>query len=65
MIKLKLETQIFIDGFIADINGNTDWIMWNRSPDLTWDKELQKLLLHRSQAMLKYQAHNNTGLNSI
>jgi hypothetical protein len=41
MRKLKLETQVSIDGFIAGIDGNTDWMIWNWGPDWTWDEELQ------------------------
>lgn len=41
MRKLKLETQLSIDGFIADHNGNTDWMIWNWGAEWTWDKELQ------------------------
>jgi hypothetical protein len=29
MSKLILETQISIDGYIADENGGTDWMIWN------------------------------------
>lgn len=41
MNKLILETQISIDGFIADENGGTDWMIWNWGPDWNWDKDLQ------------------------
>lgn len=41
MRKLKLETQVSIDGFIAETNGNTDWMIWNWGPDWSWDDELQ------------------------
>lgn len=41
MGKLILETQISIDGFIADSNGGTDWMIWNWGPDWTWDEELK------------------------
>lgn len=41
MSKLILETQISIDGYIADVNDGTDWMIWNWGPDWTWDKDLQ------------------------
>lgn len=42
MRKLILEVQLSIDGFIAGSDGNTDWMIWNWSPEWKWDKELQK-----------------------
>jgi dihydrofolate reductase len=42
MKKLILEVQMSIDGFIAEVNGNTDWMLWNWGPDWQWDNELQK-----------------------
>lgn len=41
MNKLILETQISIDGYIADENGGTGWMVWNWGPDWNWDKGLQ------------------------
>jgi len=41
MNKLILETQISIDGFIADQNGDTSWMVWNWGQDWNWDKDLQ------------------------
>jgi dihydrofolate reductase len=41
MGKLILETQVSIDGFIADKKGDTDWMVWNWGPDWTWDDGLQ------------------------
>lgn len=41
MGKLILETQISIDGFIADEKGSTDWMIWNWGPNWNWDKDLQ------------------------
>ena len=35
MRKLKLQVQLSIDGFIAGINGEMDWMTWN------WDDELK------------------------
>ena len=36
MRKLKLQVQMTADGFIAGLNGEMDWIVWN------WDDELKK-----------------------
>jgi dihydrofolate reductase len=41
MGKLILEIQTSLDGFIASTDGNTNWMLWNWSPEWTWDKELQ------------------------
>ncbi len=41
MNKLILETQISIDGYIADENDGTGWMVWNWGPDWDWDKDLQ------------------------
>lgn len=68
MRKLKLETQVSIDGFIAGINGNTDWMIWNWGPDWTWDEELQRyhteltksvdcILLSKQMAEEGFNAH--------
>lgn len=35
MRKLKLQTQVSIDGFCAGPNGEMDWMMWN------WDEDLK------------------------
>jgi dihydrofolate reductase len=42
MRKIILEVQVSIDGYIAESNGNTDWMIWNWGPDWKWDKELQE-----------------------
>jgi dihydrofolate reductase len=42
MRKLKLETQISVDGFVADAEGRTDWMVWNWGKEWTWDPALQK-----------------------
>jgi dihydrofolate reductase len=42
MRKIKLEVQLSIDGFIADQQGNTDWMVWNWGANWTWDSELQR-----------------------
>lgn len=31
-----------VDGFMADKNGRTDWMIWNWGADWTWDEELRK-----------------------
>jgi hypothetical protein len=36
MRKLKLQTQVTVDGFMAGPNGELDWMTWD------WDEELQK-----------------------
>jgi len=54
MNKLILETQISIDGYIADENGGTDWMVWNWGPDWNWDKDLQA-----------YHTNLNKSVNSI
>lgn len=42
MRKLKLLTQLSIDGYLADSSGKTDWMVWNWGPTWNWDNELQK-----------------------
>jgi len=36
MRKLKLQVQMTVDGYIAGLNGEMDWMVWN------WDDELKK-----------------------
>lgn len=54
MNKLILETQISIDGYIADENGGTNWMIWNWGPDWNWDNDLQR-----------YHTNLNKSVNSI
>jgi len=54
MNKLILETQISIDGYIADKSGGTDWMIWNWGPDWNWDKDLRA-----------YHTNLNKSVNSI
>jgi len=42
MRKLVLEVQMSIDGYIADKNGRTDWMLWNWGDEWPWDEELRK-----------------------
>lgn len=35
MRKLKLQVQLSVDGFMAGLNGEMDWLVWN------WDEELK------------------------
>jgi len=41
MSKLILEIQMSIDGYIADENMRSDWMIWNWGADWTWDKKLR------------------------
>jgi len=68
MRRLILEVQMSIDGFIAEVNGNTDWMLWNWGPDWKWDYELRQyhtnltksvdcILLSRQMAEEGFIAH--------
>ena len=41
MRKLILQVQMSVDGYMADINGNTDWMVWNWGEEWKWDGELR------------------------
>lgn len=59
MAKLILEVQTSLDGYIADTEGQTDWMVWNWGPDWTWDSELKdfhtKLTLSASHLLISRQ----------
>jgi hypothetical protein len=40
--KVKAEVQTSIDGFMASVDGRTDWMVWNWGPDWTWDPALRQ-----------------------
>lgn len=42
MRKLILQTQLSLDGFVADIDGNTNWLLWNWGRESRWDEGLKK-----------------------
>jgi dihydrofolate reductase len=42
MRKLKLQVQMSVDGYVADTNGKTDWMVWNWGNEWSWDHELKK-----------------------
>ncbi|MCE7053885.1 dihydrofolate reductase family protein [Algoriphagus sp. AGSA1] len=41
MGKLILETQVSLDGFIADKDGGTSWMLWNWGHEWPWDTALK------------------------
>ena len=45
MRKLKLQTQVSVDGFMAGPNGEMDWMVWS------WDKELISLVTEITDAV--------------
>lgn len=68
MRKLKLEVQLSLDGYLAQEDGHTDWMVWNWGSEWSWDKELQKyhtqltqsvdcILLSRKMAVEGFIAH--------
>lgn len=68
MRTLKLEMQVSADGFTADVEGGTDWMVWNWAPSWTWDDKLRAyhnalttssdcILLSRMMAEEGFHAH--------
>jgi dihydrofolate reductase len=42
MRTLKLEMQVSADGFAADAQAGTDWMVWNWAPQWRWDEPLRQ-----------------------
>lgn len=68
MRTLKLEMQVSADGFAADTQGGTDWMVWNWAPQWRWDEPLRQyhnalttasdcILLSRMMAEEGFHAH--------
>jgi dihydrofolate reductase len=41
MRKLLLQVQLSVDGYMADSQGKTDWMVWNWGEDWAWDDALR------------------------
>ncbi len=41
MRKLLLQVQMSVDGYMADVHGNTDWMVWNWGEEWNWNSELR------------------------
>lgn len=68
MRKLILQTQMSVDGFIADTHGTIDWLVWDWGVDWNWDDDLKEdfnstiasvdcILLSRKMAVGGFFAH--------
>jgi dihydrofolate reductase len=42
MKKLILQVQTSLDGYVADRNGKSDWMIWNWGNEWNWDEKLKK-----------------------
>ena len=71
MRKLKLQVQVSIDGYMADADGRTNWMVWNWGRVWTWDSALREyhialttsvdcVLLSRKMAEEGFQQHWET-----
>src|ERR1700676_2150915 len=40
--KLILQMQTSVDGYVADKNRKTDWLLWNWDDEWSWDNELRE-----------------------
>ena len=43
MRKVKLQMQLSLDGYVAGVNGEMDWMSWN------WDDELKKYVVELTE----------------
>jgi dihydrofolate reductase len=68
MRKLVLMVQLSVDGYMADENGSTDWMVFSWNKEWTWDAGLRKyftdltasvdtILLGRNMAVDGYNEH--------
>lgn len=68
MRKLKLEVQLSLDGYLANEDGQTNWMIWNWGSEWSWDDELKDyhteltqstdcILLSRKMAVEGFVAH--------
>lgn len=50
MRKLKLLVQTSVDGFIADTDDRTDWMIWNWGEEWNWDAALKERFITLTQS---------------